>query len=413
MTFAHPIWLWGLSALSIPIIIHLLSRREGKVIAVGSLRYLKDVNSQQFKSLRLNETILLLLRCLLFSLVILFISGLQVTQNKNLKWVLVEERLKGDLKATSILDSLAKHDYELHDLTSQLAVEGKIRPSQSYWALAEQLKTAGITEVVIISTSRAEDFKGLRVEQPLSMQWISLPTPELQYLIAASQKEKNSISIKIGFLENGNTHLKRSDTTVFQKQTKYRSKNDSISITPTDTIKIVIVSDPAFSHDKQILLASLKAIQSTVYEYLIIDESTSHVNQKDSVEILIWLSEEPLPPTKFKTLIYYNGNPLSAIFNQESYSTWQLTKRINEDVALNENFGLQLLKIILPNKTQWEIANEKDQRVFPEKMMWAKITGGNTSGIQNAGFEPWDKYLIILILITIIVERLIAYKRNQ
>ncbi|HZX73756.1 MAG TPA: BatA domain-containing protein, partial [Cyclobacteriaceae bacterium] len=137
MAFANPSWLWGLSALLIPITIHLLSRKEGKVIPVGSLRYLKDANTQQFKSLRLNEVILLLLRCLLFSLVILFISGLQMAQNNNLKWVLVEERLKDDSRATSVSDSLINQGYELHYLTSQLAVEGKLPSSTSYWALAE------------------------------------------------------------------------------------------------------------------------------------------------------------------------------------------------------------------------------------------------------------------------------------
>jgi hypothetical protein len=208
MAFANPSWLWGLSALLIPITIHLLSRKEGKVIPVGSLRYLKDANTQQFKSLRLNEVILLLLRCLLFSLVILFISGLQMAQNNNLKWVLVEERLKDDSRATSVSDSLINQGYELHYLTSQLAVEGKLPSSTSYWALAEKLKVSGVTEVVIFSTTRTEDFKGLRVEQPLSMKWISLPIADQHDLITASRKEKNSISIKSGILENENTHFK-------------------------------------------------------------------------------------------------------------------------------------------------------------------------------------------------------------
>ena len=65
MALANSFWLWGLSALSVPLIIHLLSRREGKVIRMGSLRYLQDSNTQQFKSLRLNEIILFILRCLL------------------------------------------------------------------------------------------------------------------------------------------------------------------------------------------------------------------------------------------------------------------------------------------------------------------------------------------------------------
>jgi hypothetical protein len=175
----------------------------------------------------------------------------------------------------------------------------------------------------------------------------------------------------------------------------------------------MIASDPDLYYDRQVLLASLKAIQSTVAEHLIIEESTTSINQNDSVEVLIWLSGKSLPNVKGTTIIHYNSNSLLPLFYQESNSKWQLTKRVNEDVALNENLGLQILKIILPNKVEWKIANEKDQRVFPEKMMWAKVADGNTSGTQKAGFASLDKYLIILILITLIVERLIAYQRNQ
>jgi hypothetical protein len=413
MTFANPFWLWGLAALSIPIAIHLLSRKEGKVISVGSLRHLKDANTQQFKSLRLNEILLLMLRCLLFGLVVLFMSGLQMTQNNKQKWVLLEERLKDDSKALSILDSLMKRGYELHYVTSQLAVEGKILASSSYWALVEQLGKIGITEVVIISSSRAEDFKGIRIEQPLSMKWISLPIPDQPYLIAASKTGKNDISIKRGIVEKDNTHFKTSHAIVSPNQTVYKSENDSISITSTDTIKIVIDSDPTFSFEKKIVSAYLKAIQATVSEYMIIEESPIHNDQKDSVNVLIWLSEEPLPITTANTVIYYKDNLLFPLFFQDSDSTWQLTRRINEDVALNENFGIQLSKIILTNKTQREIANNNDQRTFPEKMMWANAAGGNTLATQNTGFESLDKYLIILILLTLLIERLIAYKRNQ
>src|SRR6478735_8889858 len=96
MAFANPIWLWGFSALSIPLAIHLLSRKEGKVIAMGSLRHLKDANTQQFKSLRLNEIVLLLLRSLIIILLVLFLSGLQIHKTSKQKWVLVENELRDD-----------------------------------------------------------------------------------------------------------------------------------------------------------------------------------------------------------------------------------------------------------------------------------------------------------------------------
>ncbi|MBP9924506.1 MAG: BatA domain-containing protein, partial [Cyclobacteriaceae bacterium] len=69
--FAQPIFLWALTALAIPIGIHLLSRKEGKVVKMGSLRHLRETSTQQFKGIKLNELLLLALRCLL---IILFVG---------------------------------------------------------------------------------------------------------------------------------------------------------------------------------------------------------------------------------------------------------------------------------------------------------------------------------------------------
>ncbi|NBP69377.1 MAG: hypothetical protein EBU52_11590, partial [Cytophagia bacterium] len=49
ITFSNPAMLWSLLGISIPIAIHLLSRKEGKVIPLGSIRYLEESPSQQFK----------------------------------------------------------------------------------------------------------------------------------------------------------------------------------------------------------------------------------------------------------------------------------------------------------------------------------------------------------------------------
>lgn len=49
MQLTQSVWLWGLMALALPIAIHLLSRKEGRVVPVGSLRHLRETTSQQFR----------------------------------------------------------------------------------------------------------------------------------------------------------------------------------------------------------------------------------------------------------------------------------------------------------------------------------------------------------------------------
>src|SRR6187401_594471 len=96
MLFANPIWLWALAGLLIPIGIHLLSRKEGQVIRIGSLRHLQETNTQQFKGIRLNEIVLLILRCTLIILFVLLMSGLSFERvNKSeAKWVVIEKGLE-------------------------------------------------------------------------------------------------------------------------------------------------------------------------------------------------------------------------------------------------------------------------------------------------------------------------------
>src|SRR5258706_563824 len=94
MTFANPIFLWSLLGLSIPITIHLLSRKEGKIIRIGSIRHIQETSTQQFKGVKLNEILLLILRCAMIIVFSLLLSGLQCTGIQKEKWVVVERSLE-------------------------------------------------------------------------------------------------------------------------------------------------------------------------------------------------------------------------------------------------------------------------------------------------------------------------------
>lgn len=71
MSFLAPWMLYGLGALALPILIHLWQRRRVVAIPFGSLRFLKAIASRTHRSSKLENLLLLFLRCLLFALVIL------------------------------------------------------------------------------------------------------------------------------------------------------------------------------------------------------------------------------------------------------------------------------------------------------------------------------------------------------
>lgn len=63
----QPIWLSALTALAIPVVIHLWNKTPGKILRIGSTALLQELPSRRKKSLLLSEKLLLLLRCLLLA----------------------------------------------------------------------------------------------------------------------------------------------------------------------------------------------------------------------------------------------------------------------------------------------------------------------------------------------------------
>jgi len=60
--FLSPLAALALLAISLPLALHLLSRKPGKTIKVGSLAFLRPSPSARWKSLKLGEVPLLLVR---------------------------------------------------------------------------------------------------------------------------------------------------------------------------------------------------------------------------------------------------------------------------------------------------------------------------------------------------------------
>ncbi|MBT5709255.1 MAG: hypothetical protein HOI66_23280, partial [Verrucomicrobia bacterium] len=71
MSFLSPIFLFGLPLIAIPIGIHLLNRRQQKVLNWGAMRFLVSATTRRRRLWRMSDLLLLLLRVL----AILFIVG--------------------------------------------------------------------------------------------------------------------------------------------------------------------------------------------------------------------------------------------------------------------------------------------------------------------------------------------------
>jgi len=71
LTFLNSAILFGLAAVAIPVLIHLFTRQKSKIIYFSSLRFLKELQKQKIRRLKIRQILLLILRILIILLLVL------------------------------------------------------------------------------------------------------------------------------------------------------------------------------------------------------------------------------------------------------------------------------------------------------------------------------------------------------
>lgn len=404
MQLANPIFLWALTGLSIPIGIHLLSRKEGKVILLGSLRHVHETSTKQFRGIRLNEILLLVLRCLLIVLFTLILSGLHWNTLGKTRWVLIEKGLESQPPLIAMLDSLKKEGYEVRVLTEDFPLvedSDSISSAINYWALIEQLPSQDLSDVIVFAQNRSDNFKGVRSMLPDNVRWISQPLPAFDYTLQAVQIKGDSISVREGHTS--------SEATYFTTKTVSRSA-EITEAQSLDTVKITLVSDAKYAYDQKIIEAALRTINKSFSVELKVVNSSSLEATSDWC---IWFSDNDLPKVHpSKILQIKPSNNSDELLTPVNATHWIISKRLNEEVALQENFTLKLASLLLPKAELEKKAKTNDRRMVSDSVAWEAASGVSepaTSALSSSA----NPYLIVLLLVLLLVERMVAYKRNQ
>lgn len=410
MSFVNTIWLWGLAALLIPIGIHLLSRKQGKLIRFGSIRHLDETSTQQFRTIRLNEVALLLLRCLFVVFLVLMLAGLQFnTLRKKNKLMFIERGLENNSQYAELIDSMKSIGFEVrnleHDvLTNNPAIRNK---KADYWSHLQQLNPED--EIVVLSYGYAEGFKGKRIGLPQGVRWLSAEPDPTEYYLNAIEFSVDSAMVRRG--------ISRPDKTSFRNATVAKRMLDSAVIESPDTVTVAVIFDTNYQYDKNILLAALEAIKTTAFTSLSVQQIHLGEYSSDPHDWIIWLADEKPPETKNNLILMDEGNTSAVKLFLPTPSagnhSWLLTKRLNEEVALRENLTVQLAMILAPGKKYEDRASGFDRRLLPEKLRWGSLHEKNIELNEASDDETGLRYISIALLIILISERLLSFKKNQ
>ena len=89
MSFLFPSILWGLFAVSFPLIIHLISHRNTKIVDFSSIRHIQELEHETIRKLKIRQWLLIVLRMCIIAALVLMVSG--PVQINDSSWVLSEK----------------------------------------------------------------------------------------------------------------------------------------------------------------------------------------------------------------------------------------------------------------------------------------------------------------------------------
>ncbi len=74
MTFLNPVILWGLAAVSIPILIHIFNLKRTKKVEFSTLMFLKEIQQSKYKKIKLRQLLILLARIAFIILLVMMFA---------------------------------------------------------------------------------------------------------------------------------------------------------------------------------------------------------------------------------------------------------------------------------------------------------------------------------------------------
>ncbi len=197
--------------LSFPLLFHFWNIKEGKAFPVGSIALLEKSTKKYTRTFRINEWLLLILRCLLIILLAMLLAK-PVRQQKfsNKKgWVLIDKQNTNIVynHFKTMVDSLLDAGYELHsfdkdfeatNLKDALTSEDTLNNNASYWQLIKQVdsKLPASFPVYIFTSKALKNFSGEKPTINVAVKWFaySIDTA-IKQIVKAWRTNDNNIGV--------------------------------------------------------------------------------------------------------------------------------------------------------------------------------------------------------------------------
>ncbi len=396
----NPLWLWAIAAISIPVLIHLWHIKTGKTLKIGSIALLGESAKQSSRSFRINDWLLLILRCLLLILLSLLLTQpfwqKQAQQTKAKGWVLLEKEPVKEVYThfKPQIDSLLKAGYQLHQLdtsfkalklqevlqdTSRKAINPKPR---SYWSLLKLLEQQipQKTPAYLFTSNQLQHFKGAKPALNLDLRWQTYTPADsvstwiqnafltskdsIRLILGESKPYGTSFSsINLQSADRGNSRF-NVGFEAGKPVVSFKNSSQKSVLVDTSTLKITVYQHQ-FPTDAAYLNAALQSVEKFTGRKMKITTASSFNQIPQSQNWVFWLSNQKFPLNSSRLLVG------GSLFQYENGKTQSINSWIN-----NENDPVNLYQQILPDKKSTDLSTDN---------VWQNGFGEPVLSSQNAG----------------------------
>ncbi|MCJ0743640.1 BatA domain-containing protein [Pedobacter montanisoli] len=454
MQFLYPIGLFALASLVIPLLIHLWQVKRGKTLKIGSISLLGESAASNSRSLRINDWLLFVLRCFLLILTVFLLAKPYLTAkplSKQGGWILLQQQEFGSTYAAhqKTIDSLLGKGYQIRNFGYGFK-ELHLKDTANKFKDSVALSPVSLLKQVnhLLPNRYPVWLFTSKNKWPLDDE---LPVLHLQL-------HWKTVSLKDSLSHYYSEFLGRNyQATVVPYAIAYTQVNGQ------KPAALNVMIHPAESEDAKYVKAALAAIGDYTGQAIIFHSASQNFNALDA---LFWLTDEPINASLTKQLKkngvlfqYANGKISNErsfmVFNQQTYGETQPVKIFksiapkdtdHSEVLWKDGFGKPLLTLKQDDLSAYTLYS----RLNPKwtDLVWKAIFVRSIFPIiyaekppqfgfepkVNAGFEgqepvlsfndtkatkpilsapqSMDRFLWILALIILIVERFLSFKRK-
>jgi len=439
MTFLYPTFLWALLGLTVPIAIHLWSKKEGRTIKIGSIQLLRESDPKQTSNLKLNEIWLLLLRLLLITTLVFILAEPQwKTEGENVTLTyIVEPSLLNFEEVYTMIDTLAESGAVVKLLESGFPEFEHNLPYTSseipnYWQLASEMQEMETDSVVVFTNAFQTGFKGKRPQASKNINWVLLDPGTTSENFVYATHSGNTVELLSAKVEAENLKFEKMMLPLSSDNIMLNEQKDSITISASgkeyeiplkteDSLSVFIYYEEDFSAEMKYIRASFSALSKHLQRSIEITASSNfneNVGQSFTAAVLLGQTQLPKEFTSAKikatrVLMYEPDSLASSIITASGITnTFYLTTRLDSENVLQQHLPEKMFALLDLYPGLQENVQEYDRRVMDRSEL-LPVPVADKSGRDFLKTINLTNYLWLLLLCLLLAERGLAYYRKQ